>query len=183
MSRLRMILLFAAMVVSLVLLLRFLNWIPAAFQKTEVRRYRSIEDVRSGLKIRKVFLPSYFPQYLTWPPDEIFARKRPYPLVLMHFTNQQRGEIAMSIRQADVRDASPVVSRIEPVIIHSEENILIKDRPARLFIATCPAKRACISVMWQEEGYVFTITAKDSVREVTKIAESMLSEEPQPNGP
>ncbi len=183
MTRLKMAVLFAAMVVSLMMVLRFLNWVPAAFQKTEVRRYRNIEDVRAGLKIQKVFLPSYFPQYLTWPPDEIFGRRRPYPLVLMHFMNQQRKEIALAIRQVDARDASPVVSRIEPVAIHSEENISIKGRPARLLIATCPGKRTCISVMWQEDGYAFTVTAKDSVREVTRIAESMISEEPPAKSP
>jgi len=104
----RSLLVFAGMVLGTVLMLKALDWLPAAFSRDEVRRYRSIEDARSALKIGNIPMPSYFPQYLSWPPDEILGRRRPYGLVLMHFDNQQRKEIALAIRQAEVRDPSPV---------------------------------------------------------------------------
>ena len=175
MDRLKSLAAFAGMVLAVVLVLKLLNWVPAAFSKEAVRGYRSIEDARAALKLRRIYLPSYFPQYLSWPPDEILGRGKPHTLVLMHFDNDERREIALAIRQADSRDKAPLKTRIEPVRVHSREDISIKGIPAVLLVAECPGKRACNSVSWQEEGYAFTVIAKDSVQEVVRIAESMVA--------
>lgn len=167
---------FAMMVLGLIVFLKVLGWLPAAVSKTEVKTFRSLEDARAALKIKRIYLPSYFPQYLSWPPDEILARRKPFTMVLMHFENEQRREIALAIRQSDSRDPAPLKTRIEPVSIRSGEDISLKGRQARLFMAICPVNRACNGVTWQDEGYTFTVIAKDSVEEVLKIAESMIAE-------
>lgn len=167
---------FAMMVLGLIVSLKVLGWLPGAVSKTEIRNYRSLEDARAALKIKRIYMPSYFPQYLSWPPDEILARRKPYALVLMHFDNDQRREIALAIRQADSRDPAPLKMRIEPVSMRSAEDMVVKGRKVRLFMAICPGNRACNGVTWQDEGYTLTVIARDSVEEVLKIAESMIAE-------
>jgi hypothetical protein len=172
--QLRKYLLFGAIVFVTVIVLSLLNWLPSAVQKDGLRRYKSIEDVKSHLKMKDIFMPSYFPQYLIWPPTEIYAQKKPYKLVLMHFTNYERKDIVLSIRQADPADPAPLASRIEPVTIKQRDRTIIKGREGLLSIAQCPGGEPCNSVRWREDGYDVEIVAKDSVKELLKIAESMM---------
>ena len=174
----RKYLLFGAIMFVTVIMLALLNWFPSAVQKEGIRKYKSIEDVETQLKIKKIFLPAYFPQYLIWPPAEIYAQRKPYNMVLMHFTNYERKEIVLSIRQVDPADPAPLVSRIEPVTIKQRDNVLIKGRKGLLSIALCPGGEPCNSVRWREEGYEVEIIAKDSVKELLKIADSMMEGRP-----
>ena len=68
---------FAATVAVLIGGLKLINWVPSVVQEGFVGRYRSIEEVESKLKIRDVYIPSYFPQSFKWPPDTIWARAMP----------------------------------------------------------------------------------------------------------
>jgi hypothetical protein len=164
------------MIVATVLLLKLLNWVPLNIHYEGMKRYKDIEDARTALKLKKVLLPSYFPQYLEWPPAEIFAQKEPFVTVLMHFTRRDNGETVLAIRQSDARQTEPVRTRIDPERIRTEENITIKGRPARLYNAVCPGRRSCTKVVWQEEGYSFTVIGEDSPGELLRLAESMLQE-------
>ncbi len=172
--RLKKYLLFVAIMFITVVVLSLLNWLPSAVQKDGLRRYKSIEDVKIQLKMKKIFLPAYFPQYLIWPPAEIYAQRKPYKVVLMHFTNYERKDIVLSIRQTDPSDPHPLASRIKPVTIKQVDKAVIKDREGLLSIALCADGEPCNSVRWREDGYDVEIIAKDSVKELLKIAGSMM---------
>lgn len=174
MKRLGRFLLFGLMIAATVLLLKLLNWVPLNIHYDSMRRYYDIEDVRTALKIRKVFLPSYFPQYLKWPPAEVFAQKEPFAAVLMHFTRRDEKETVLAIRQSDSRYTDPVRTRMDPERIRTKENILMKGRPALLYTGLCPGRRPCTQVAWQEEGFSFTVIGEESPGELLRIAESML---------
>lgn len=164
------------MVLVVAVILNLLNWVPTIFQGEGVRRYKTIEDLKSELKLGKLFLPSYFPQYLIWPPSEIYGRRKPAKMVLMHFTNYDGKDVVLSVMQADSADPRPIKSRIDPVITRKREGILIKGKRGELCLALCAGGEPCNSVTWESEGYTFTIIAKDSVEELRKIAESMIPE-------
>jgi hypothetical protein len=174
--QIRRYLFFGVIMFVTVVVLSLLNWVPSAVQKEGMRKYKSIEDVKTELNIKTIFLPSYFPQYLVWPPSEIYAESKPYKIVLMHFTNYEKTDIVLSIRQAEQAAPAPLQSRIEPVTVKGKEQVLIKGRKGLLSIALCPGGEPCNSVSWQEEGYTIEIVAKDSVNELLKIAESTISE-------
>ena len=176
MAQLRKYVLFGIMIAVTVMLLDLLNWVPDAVQKDGVRKYKTIEDAKAALKLGKLFLPSYFPQYLIWPPSEVYGRRKPSKMVLMHFINYDRKDVVLSIMQAEASDPHPLRSRIEPVKIRRRDAVLIKGRRGELSLALCSGGEPCNSVTWEEEGYTFTIIAKDSVQELLKIAESTLSE-------
>ena len=174
--QLKKFLVFGVMVAIVVIVLSLLNWLPVAVLRGGVKKYRTIEDVRTDLNMNKIYLPSYFPQYLVWPPSEIYARRRPVRMVLMHFTNYEKKDIVLSIRQAESGDPDPLKSRIEPVKIKRQDTILVKGRKGKVSLALCRGGEPCNSITWQEDGYTLEIVAKDSVRELQKIAESMVSE-------
>jgi hypothetical protein len=176
MSQLRKYVLFGIMIAVTVTMLDLLNWVPTALQKDGIRQYKTIEDAKSALKLGKLFLPSYFPQYLIWPPSEVYGRRKPNKMVLMHFVNYNRRDVILSIMQAESADPHPMKSRIEPVTIKKKETVLVKGRKGELSIALCPGGEPCNCVSWQAEGFTLTIIAKDSVQELLKIAESMISE-------
>ena len=176
MVQLRRYILFGIMIAAIVTMLDLLNWVPTAVQKDAIRQYKTIEDAKSALKLGKLFLPSYFPQYLIWPPSEVYARRKPHKMVLMHFTDYAKKDVILSIMQAESADPHPLKSRIEPVTTKKREAVEVKGRKAELSVALCSDGEPCNSVSWQAEGFTFTIVAKDSVKELLKIAESMLVE-------
>ena len=87
-------------VVILVLCLKFLNYLPMAVQTDTIRRYQSIEEVRSKLNIRDIYIPSYFPQGLVWPPSEILAQEKPFAAVIMEFNSAEKEDIVLIISQS-----------------------------------------------------------------------------------
>ena len=61
-KNLRNFFVFVLTIALLVAVLKVLNWLPTAVEEGLMRKYSSIEDVRSKLKIREILVPSYFPQ-------------------------------------------------------------------------------------------------------------------------
>ncbi|MDP2166835.1 MAG: hypothetical protein Q8J64_00710 [Thermodesulfovibrionales bacterium] len=177
-KNLKMFLIFLSTLAALTLALKLLSWLPLNVQKGTLRSYGAIEDVSAELRPAKIFLPSYFPQYLKWPPSEIYAQKgsvTPPASILMHFTNQNTGEIVLATSQGGA-GTPELKSKIEPVRIIKEEDVLIKGRSARLYLAICADGKPCNKVGWQEDGYLIAVTLKDSAAEALRIAESMLSD-------
>src|SRR5574340_261823 len=76
---------FFVTVAVVILLLKLFNWLPSVVQDEGLKKYSSVEEVRTALNIPRVYIPAYFPEYIKWPPAEIFAQKRPFPLVIVHF--------------------------------------------------------------------------------------------------
>ncbi|MBI4823726.1 MAG: hypothetical protein HY805_05795 [Nitrospirae bacterium] len=174
MSRLKMLLLFLINLSILVLALRLLSWVPLAIEENSVRRWTSKEAVMEEMKLRKLFMPSYFPQYLRWPPSEILAGKTPSPSVLMHFSHNETKEIVLAISQRAL-EGRELKSRIEPSVIKKEEIVMLKGRQAKLLQGLCPdSRKPCSKLTWQEGQYILTVTSRDSIAETIKIAESML---------
>jgi hypothetical protein len=169
-------LLFALMVAAVALALKLIDWIPMSMDAEGMRRYKSIEAAMSALKIKKIYLPSYFPQRIEWPASEVYAQRRPFVVIIMHFKERGTDDILLAIRQADSKALNPVSSRIEPSLIRSEEDVLIKGRTARLSIASCGDGRPCNKLMWNEDGYTLTVVAGESAGELMRIGESMVAE-------
>jgi len=91
---------FVLTVAILIAALKIFNYLPMMIQKDTMRRYHSIEDVKSNLNIREILIPYYFPQSLVWPPSEIFAQKKPFTAVVMEFNNSSKAEVALVISHA-----------------------------------------------------------------------------------
>ena len=158
-----------------ILALTLLNWIPLVVRSEGFRKYASLEEVQKDLHLRKVYLPSYFPDRLQWPPFEIYAQSKPFTMILMHVKERQKNRIVLAMRQVDAHVSSPMKLRLEPTQIAKQEQVTIKGREAVLSRASCADGTVCNTLAWQEEGYILTLVARDSVQELIRIAESMLA--------
>jgi hypothetical protein len=163
---------FALAIGVLVVLLALMNWVPMAFQKDTLRRYRSLEEVRTALNIRDIYVPSYFPQHIVWPPSEILAQGRPFPALVMEFKDAGSGEIVLVLSQSQGGPFSPDLRSLGQ---YQRNSPLYHERTERR--ARCRRVRKnqpCSRITWKEGPYTVTALMKAAPFELTKITDSML---------
>jgi len=165
-------LIFALIVIALVVVLKILGWLPLAINKDSIRAYHSIDEMAAAIRPQKLYMPSYFPQYLMWPPVKIYAGKNPQA-ILMLFAHKKTGDIVLSISQG-----TGVESLIEPQRVLSTERTSIKGRQATIYTALCADGEPCNKVVVVDRETPITIIVKDPVSEAIKTAESIFSAEP-----
>lgn len=165
---------FAFSVLIIVGALKLLNWIPLAVQTEELRKYRTIEEVKSNLKLREVFIPAYFPEQISWPPAQIFAQKKPFVLVIMHFMQTGTRDAVLSIYQTDVRADFDSPFDADILYKKKESTVFIKDRKGTLETAVCRGKEMCNRLSWSNEQFRITLQSDLQPELLLRIAESML---------
>jgi hypothetical protein len=163
---------FILAVAVVIIALKIMNWAPLAVQKGSVRRYESVEAVRSALSIKDIYVPSYFPQEITWPPSLILAQSRPFVAVMMRFTRANRRDTALIISQSEGRELSveqpfeiTTTTETVPFTMHGANAVLV--------VGTCSHGETCSMISWPEGKYYFTVAMKAPPFELAKIAESM----------
>jgi hypothetical protein len=166
-------LMFVLMIGLLVATLKVMNWLPLAMQKETIRQYASVEEVRAALGMKEIYVPSYFPQQITWPPATILAQGRPFSAIVMEFTRADKRNIALVISQSE-GGALNVENPIKITNITEKVRYAIKGRDADLTVGTCGNDEPCSGISWNEGKYTMTVLMKSAPFELTKIAESMI---------
>ena len=164
---------FILTVAVVILLLKLLNWLPSVIQEEGIKKYSSVEEVVTSLKIPRVYIPAYFPEYINWPPAEIFAQKRPFKLVIMHFTHRDSRSFALSLFQVDSRAIYEPEYKSDVLSVRKEIKVSIKGRPGDLVMAVCSGRQRCNRITWEEGIYRITLIADDTPEQLLKMAESM----------
>lgn len=163
---------FGITVLIAVLVLKLLNWIPQSFLKEDIRKYTTIEEVRKQLKLSKVYVPTYFPEHIQWPPTEIFAQKKPFVLVMMHFAHTDSRDFALSVYQADAK--AGYEPQMDILYQKQEHTVLIKGKEATLRLSVCRGHEKCNSLSWKDEGFRITLISDDPPEQMQRMAESMI---------
>ena len=164
---------FLATIVVVLLVLKLLNWLPSALQKEDIRKYSSVDDVRTDLRIPRIYIPAYFPEYIKWPPAEIFAQRKPFSLIMMHFTHRDSKSFALSFFQVDANAAFEPRYKSDVLYVRKESPISIKGRAGTLVIAVCSGRERCNRISWEEENYRITLIADDTPEQLIRMAESI----------
>lgn len=168
---------FAAGLAVLVVALKALNWLPLAAQKDLLRRYGDIEEMRAELGIRRVLVPSYFPEELRWPPTVILAQGKPFPAVIMEFERSGEGKagggVALVIAQAASDDFSPG-GTLEITRIREKAAYPLGGRDAVLEVGSDAQGEPCSRISWREKEFRVTVVARSTPFELIKVARSML---------
>ncbi len=164
---------FALMIVLLIAALKVMNWLPLAMQKETIRQYASVEEVRAALGMKEIYVPSYFPQQIIWPPATILAQGRPFSAIVMEFTRADKRNIALVISQSE-GGALNVENPIKITNVTEKARYAIKGRDAALTVGTCGNDEPCSGITWNEGKYTMTVLMKSAPFELTKIAESMI---------
>jgi hypothetical protein len=160
-------------VAAVIVVLKTLNWLPTVIQQDTIRRYDSVEEVRAKTKIRDVYVPTYFPQSIMWPPSEILAQTKPYPAVMMVFNAANKRDVALVIAQA-ASDAFAKHGLIQFDRIARTVPYDLKGRKSLLDVGTCKNDEPCSRISWTENDYTITLTMKSPPFDLLRIAESML---------
>ncbi|MDX1763922.1 MAG: hypothetical protein R3231_06345 [bacterium] len=169
---------FGLAVVILLGALKFFNWLPGALQEGALRRYASIEEVRSVMKDRKIHVPAYFPESFKWPPSTILAQKKPFSAVVMEFDRLTSGEVGLIILQADSKDfLEQSTTRVSHV--QARSSCTLKGRDAVVESGRCGRKEPCSRITFKEDGFWIGILMRAPEYEAIILAESMVPEEPE----
>jgi hypothetical protein len=164
---------FALTIGLLVAALKVMNWLPLAMQKETIRQYASVEEVHAALGMKEIYVPSYFPQQITWPPATILAQGRPFSAIVMEFTRADKRNIALVISQSE-GGALNVENPIKITNVTEKVRYAIKGRDADLTVGTCGNDELCSGITWNEGKYTMTVLMKSAPFELTKIVESMI---------
>lgn len=163
---------FLITVVVLIGILKFVNWLPMIMDQSTVRKYPSIDAVSSSLGISDIYVPSYFPEQLGWPPAEILAQRKPFEAVVMEFKRSGGDETALVIIQAEkpefARNAKLQLQDINENIPYDLGHIT-----ALLEAGACTDRSPCSRISWEVDGRHISLTMKSKPIELIKIAESM----------
>lgn len=164
---------FAVTIAILIGVLKVTNWLPTVLQEGIIRKYSSIDEVKSRLRLKDIYIPSYFPQRFKWPPSRILAQSKPFTAVAMEFRNMETGETALIISQAAVRDFAPdnkiVISQIKERVNYS-----LNGRSSLLEVGACKDDVPCSRISWEEGGNWIRVEMKSTPFELIRIAESMI---------
>lgn len=102
-------------------LLRMLNKAPEHIQPEQknVVLYQSIEEAERTLRIR-ILVPSYFPDYLAWPPLSIRSERKPKFKVTLEFRYQDRNQLALTLEESFPEEGKRLVLEPPPRPWHRE---------------------------------------------------------------
>jgi hypothetical protein len=174
-KRLLGLLIFTIAVAALIGALKVLNWTPSLLQEGLPRTYVSIDEVKSKLHIRNIYIPSYYPQGLQWPPARITAQSKPYTMLLMEFTRQKDHNVSLAISQT-LLPHPPPNNIIEIMRTNERVNFPFKGRDALLEVGLCNNNEQCCRITWKEPPYQIAVVMLAPPSEIVKIAESMVYE-------
>lgn len=164
---------FTAAVAVLVAAIKILNWVPSVAQPDLLKKYRDIEEVKTGLNLRGIIIPSYFPQNLKWPPSSILAQGKPFPAVVMEFEQDFSKETVLVISQS-VSENFQADGKISVVQLKERVNYPLKGRDAVLEVGFGKKGEMCSRVSWKEGKYWIHVMSKSPPFELLKVAESMI---------
>ncbi len=165
---------FVFSVLIIIGVLRLLNWVPLAIQREDLRKYTTIEEVQTRLKLRTVLIPAYFPEDISWPPARIFAQKKPFVQVIMHFMQTGTRNPVLSIYQTDIHADFKIPFDNDILYKKKESSVFIKDREGTLETAVCRGNELCNKLSWDNEPFSITLFSQLDPHELLKIAESMI---------
>lgn len=157
-----------------VLVLKLVNWVPSTFFKEDIRKFRSLDEVKDKIKVAKIYTPSYFPEHIQWPPSEIFAQRKPFVLITMHFPHRDSRMTALSIYQADKN--AGYEPPLDILYRRDERPVSINNRKGTLVLAVCRGNERCNSLSWEEGGMRIILVSDDIPDQLMKMASSMIHE-------
>jgi hypothetical protein len=163
---------FGFAVAALIVLLKIANWLPLTVQKNTLRQYESIEQVRSMLNIRDIYVPSYFPEEIRWPPSKILAQDKPFPALLLEFKRTGKDEVVLVLSQSR---GGTLKSRdsLEPSVIKETVPFLLRGSTVVLTVGECEDRTPCSVITWSEGGYLISASMKSAPFELSRIVASM----------
>ena len=165
----------AAFAVLLVLVLSLLNWIPSAVQRGTLAKYSDVGALKAGLGLKRVMVPSYFPQNITWPPSVVLGQSVPFESVVLEFKGPATDGPALTVSQAR-REGFRPEGRIRIASVMQSVPYELDGRRAILSSGQCARGGRCSVLSWTEaDGLAVEIRLRGGPLEAVKIAHSLVA--------
>lgn len=165
----------ATFAVLLVLALSLLNWVPSAVQRGTLAKYPDIGALKAGLGLKRVMVPSYFPQSITWPPSMVLGQSVPFEAVVLEFMGPIADGPALTVSQARRKGFRPD-GRIRIASVMESVPYELDGRRATLRSGQCAGGGRCSVLNWTEaDGLAVEIRLRDGPLEAVKIAHSLVA--------
>lgn len=156
-------------------IMNLLDRFPSLIQEDNVQRYESIEDAAKALGLqRKVLVPTYFPEGISWPPSLILVQRRPFRALVTEMTDAETKKTVMVIIGSSRADGNLRLERIRMIELREEVEYKLKDKSALLQVGTCVGEMPCSRITWQDNELHITALLVSSPFELIKVAESMI---------
>ena len=165
--------LFGTAIAALIAGLKVINWVPSAVEEGMLRRYGSIEEVKSKLRIKTIYTPAFYPQGFRWPPSQIAAQTKPFMAVVTEFARNDGTDTCLIISQA-AAPHSLVDKKIKMRLVKEQVHYSLKGRDALLVVGECKEDEPCSSISWDEGADRISIIMKSTPVDLVKIAESLV---------
>ena len=166
--------LFILSVLVSVAAIKFVGQIPEFFITDQLNHYRSIHEANEHLGFGRVDPPVFFPQNLKWPPDEIYAQKEPYPMVLIHFKGQKTGAITMALQEVYRLIEPGFSSRLEPLSQTHRTKRQIKNKEVEVLTGLCVDGSACQKLVWSHKNTRYSLLSNGATDELIRMVTSMI---------
>ncbi|MBF8257921.1 MAG: hypothetical protein HW377_295 [Actinobacteria bacterium] len=164
---------FASAVAVLIVAMKIVNWVPSLAQPDLLKKYRNLDEVKTGLNMRDIIIPSYFPQNLKWPPSTILAQGKPFQAVVMEFEQDVTKDTSLVISQS-LSENFRADGKIRLVQLKEKVNYSLKGRNVVLEVGFGSKGEMCSRVFWKEGKYWVHVMSKSPPMELLKVAESMI---------
>jgi hypothetical protein len=153
-----------------------LKKVPAYIQESEQKFYSSVEEAEYSLGLR-IFIPSYFPDYLIWPPKEIKVVRKPSLIITLLFLSQGHGSspslvIHQIISNTD-KSKGAGLDFMEPKRHSEETQILVGGAKGTLKIGVVENGNQWIQLSWEQGDRKMVVISNRSVEDLLKIARSI----------
>jgi hypothetical protein len=152
-----------------------LKRVPAYIQERKQKSYSSVEEAESSLGL-KIFLPSYFPDYLVWPPKEIKVVRKPSLIITLVFITQGDGSPGLVIHEiiSNTDESKRVgLDFMEPERHSGEIQVSVGGAKGTLKLGVVEHGSRWTQLSWKKVDRTMVLRSNRSVEDLLKIARSI----------
>ncbi len=155
--------------------LYILKKVPAYIKESEHKFYSSVEEAEFSLGL-KIFLPSYFPDYLIWPPEEIRVVRKPSLIITLVFISQGDGRPSLVIYEiiSNTDESKGLgVDLMEPNRDSEEIQVSVGGAKGTLELGVVEKGSRWTQLSWRQGDRKIVLRSNGSVEDLLKIARSI----------
>jgi hypothetical protein len=152
-----------------------LKKVPTYLQERKEKSYRSLEEAEYSLGLR-IFLPSYFPDYLIWPPKEIKVVRKPSLIITLVFISQGDGNPSLVIYEiiSNKNELNGVrLDFMEPKTHSGEIRVSVGGAKGTLRLGVVEHGSRWIQLSWKLGDRMMVLRSNRSVEDLLKISRSI----------
>lgn len=152
-----------------------LKKVPAYIQEREQKSYRTVEEAEYSLGL-SIFLPSYFPDYLIWPPKEIRVVRKPSLIITLVFISGGDGRPSLVIHEiiSNTDESKGVgVDSMEPNRDSEEIQVSVGGAKGTLELGVVEKGSRWTRLSWRQGDRKIVLRSNGPVEDLLKIARSV----------